>query len=945
MDPGHIFRIITNSTLLATRLLSTASGGPLEFSAPRYCTLMPEDAPVEATVLTVAATHRHGRAVRYSITGGNRDGLFTIDQHTGVITLAAALDYEIYDKHELVVAAEAGGETVHAIVQMQVGDVNDNPPYFLGPDLTVTVIEEDDRDLPLVLAEVEAEDRDRRDQQRLVYSVEGDGVDGYSPSNAFFGINTRTGQLLQLRALDRDPPEGKRAWRVRVQVRDGQPLKEEPLSTFPLTTLYHDSREESERRVKTERKTRSLEKGRRERKVENESQTARYIPFISQTSLENKKQRDDERKYHTQRSRPVFSQITEKESKESERKAQTPTSPAKVSRTFRSKVKQRAKPAAVVSHHLPDTITGSSSNKVDLSTFTTSSSDKLKSINKLIEKSIVNGLATSSTNKVEDINELSTNSSYVFKGFLGHLDDDSSKANLVVKSSGSINPSEQRLMASYNSQVNSLLVDVKHEHQLPRPGLTTRKRSLAESDRAHASTAPSTSRGTTRSKRNTLTYNNNSERPDGDHSIKTPNNVINSSTSNNTIDNNSNKTNFRSVTLNITTAHSNISNINSNITNRDIISNKTSDFDNSSSNTDNINNSSSNTDNINNSSSNTDNINNSSSNTDNINNSSSNTDNINNSFRNNHNNNNVQTSLLLDTKPNISNNNIDPAQPSHNTYQNITIYNSLVNSFSISVSSRASTKLPNNEILKGSSRRSRAANVSRSGSWSHSVGGCDDLQSFFWRSEGSTERGFGGDASGRSEGDDDDDDDEDDDDDDERVHMVEMMVTVMVKDINDNSPVFPNVTMFGEVQENGPIDLSVAVISAWDADDTSEGTNARLSYSIEKNVIDERTGEAIFAVHPETGLVRTALCCLDRETTPEYFIQVVASDGGGLKGTGTVVVRLADVNDNSPRLARREWELEMDETWGSGPPSDDTILEVSAADPDTSNYFFYRASP
>ncbi|KAG7163819.1 Neural-cadherin-like 11, partial [Homarus americanus] len=706
---------------------------------------MPEDAPVEATVLTVAATHRHGRAVRYSITGGNRDGLFTIDQHTGVITLAAALDYEIYDKHELVVAAEAGGETVHAIVQMQVGDVNDNPPYFLGPDLTVTVIEEDDRDLPLVLAEVEAEDRDRRDQQRLVYSVEGDGVDGYSPSNAFFGINTRTGQLLQLRALDRDPPEGKRAWRVRVQVRDGQPLKEEPLSTFPLTTLYHDSREESERRVKTERKTRSLEKGRRERKVENESQTARYIPFISQTSLENKKQRDDERKYHTQRSRPVFSQITEKESKESERKAQTPTSPAKVSRTFRSKVKQRAKPAAVVSHHLPDTITGSSSNKVDLSTFTTSSSDKLKSINKLIEKSIVNGLATSSTNKVEDINELSTNSSYVFKGFLGHLDDDSSKANLVVKSSGSINPSEQRLMASYNSQVNSLLVDVKHEHQLPRPGLTTRKRSLAESDRAHASTAPSTSRGTTRSKRNTLTYNNNSERPDG------------------------------------------------------------------------------------------------------------------------------------------------------------------------------------------SSRRSRAANVSRSGSWSHSVGGCDDLQSFFWRSEGSTERGFGGDASGRSEGDDDDDDDEDDDDDDERVHMVEMMVTVMVKDINDNSPVFPNVTMFGEVQENGPIDLSVAVISAWDADDTSEGTNARLSYSIEKNVIDERTGEAIFAVHPETGLVRTALCCLDRETTPEYFIQVVASDGGGLKGTGTVVVRLADVNDNSPRLARREWELEMDETWGSGPPSDDTILEVVEA--------------
>ncbi|XP_042206188.1 uncharacterized protein LOC121855358 [Homarus americanus] len=79
-----------------------------------------------------------------------------------------------------------------------------------------------------------------------------------------------------------------------------------------------------------------------------------------------------------------------------------------------------------------------------------------------------------------------------------------------------------------------------------------------------------------------------------------------------------------------------------------------------------------------------------------------------------------------------------------------------------------------------------------------------------------------------------------------RVHVVETVVTVFVKDINDNPPVFPNTTMFGEVQENGPIDLSVGVISAWDADDTTEGTNARLTYSIEKNVIHERTGEAIF---------------------------------------------------------------------------------------------------
>ncbi|MPC49347.1 hypothetical protein E2C01_043146 [Portunus trituberculatus] len=33
-------------------------------------------------------------AIRFSITGGNRDGLFTIDQRSGLISLAAQLDYE-----------------------------------------------------------------------------------------------------------------------------------------------------------------------------------------------------------------------------------------------------------------------------------------------------------------------------------------------------------------------------------------------------------------------------------------------------------------------------------------------------------------------------------------------------------------------------------------------------------------------------------------------------------------------------------------------------------------------------------------------------------------------------------------------------------------------------------------------------------------------------------
>lgn len=85
-------------------------------------------------------------------------------------------------------------------------------------------------------------------------------------------------------------------------------------------------------------------------------------------------------------------------------------------------------------------------------------------------------------------------------------------------------------------------------------------------------------------------------------------------------------------------------------------------------------------------------------------------------------------------------------------------------------------------------------------------------------------------------------------------------------------------------------------MTAVDYDDPSEGTNARLIYSIEKNVIEEETGSPIFEIESETGVIKTAVCCLDRERTPDYSIQVVAMDGGGLKGTtpfnGVILIRV-----------------------------------------------------
>nr|CAD7204937.1 unnamed protein product [Timema douglasi] len=105
--------------------------------------------------------------------------------------------------------------------------------------------------------------------------------------------------------------------------------------------------------------------------------------------------------------------------------------------------------------------------------------------------------------------------------------------------------------------------------------------------------------------------------------------------------------------------------------------------------------------------------------------------------------------------------------------------------------------------------------------------------------------------------------------------------------------------------------MAVMTMNAIDYDDINEGTNAKLIYSIEKNVIEEETGSPIFEIEPQTGIIKTAVCCLDRERTPDYSIQVVAMDGGGLKGTGTASIRVKDINDMPPQFTKDEWFTEI----------------------------------
>uniref|UniRef100_A0A3B3ZCU0 Cadherin domain-containing protein n=1 Tax=Periophthalmus magnuspinnatus TaxID=409849 RepID=A0A3B3ZCU0_9GOBI len=124
---------------------------------------------------------------------------------------------------------------------------------------------------------------------------------------------------------------------------------------------------------------------------------------------------------------------------------------------------------------------------------------------------------------------------------------------------------------------------------------------------------------------------------------------------------------------------------------------------------------------------------------------------------------------------------------------------------------------------------------------------------------------------------------------------------IRVQDINDNPPVFPNDPYIATVPEMANIGTSIIQVTARDADDPTYGNSARLVYAITH-------GQDYFSVDPQTGVLRTAVPDMDRESRDEYLVVLQAKDMGGhlggLSGTTTVTVKLSDVNDNPPHFRR-----------------------------------------
>uniref|UniRef100_A0A3Q3MB37 Protocadherin Fat 4 n=1 Tax=Mastacembelus armatus TaxID=205130 RepID=A0A3Q3MB37_9TELE len=146
-----------------------------------------------------------------------------------------------------------------------------------------------------------------------------------------------------------------------------------------------------------------------------------------------------------------------------------------------------------------------------------------------------------------------------------------------------------------------------------------------------------------------------------------------------------------------------------------------------------------------------------------------------------------------------------------------------------------------------------------------------------------------------------------------------MDVTMMILDVNDNTPSFSQNIYDIEIEENTLTGTDVIQVFATDAD---EGTNGQIRFSISGG-----NTNSDFRIDSVTGVISVAKQ-LDREARSSYSLVVQAADRGSSPRVdrATVNIVLLDVNDCSPVFELSPYSVNVQENLENLPK---TILQVS----------------
>ncbi|XP_054998224.1 protocadherin gamma-B6 isoform X17 [Sorex araneus] len=120
-------------------------------------------------------------------------------------------------------------------------------------------------------------------------------------------------------------------------------------------------------------------------------------------------------------------------------------------------------------------------------------------------------------------------------------------------------------------------------------------------------------------------------------------------------------------------------------------------------------------------------------------------------------------------------------------------------------------------------------------------------------------------------------------------------IEILVRDTNDNPPVFSKDEYRISVSENLPPGSSVLQVTATDRD---LGINAEITYYIRSTAQSTRH---MFSLDEKTGMIKNDQS-LNFEEVERYTMEVEAKDKGGLSGQCKVIIEVLDENDNSPEI-------------------------------------------
>ncbi|XP_037657968.1 protocadherin beta-4 [Choloepus didactylus] len=154
---------------------------------------------------------------------------------------------------------------------------------------------------------------------------------------------------------------------------------------------------------------------------------------------------------------------------------------------------------------------------------------------------------------------------------------------------------------------------------------------------------------------------------------------------------------------------------------------------------------------------------------------------------------------------------------------------------------------------------------------------------------------------------------------------------LLIQDINDHSPVFPDREMLLKIPENSqpgnifPLKL---------AQDLDVGSNGLQTYTVSPDshfhILTRNHSDS--KKYPD--LVQAKL--LDREEQDEYSLTLMALDGGSPPRSGTLMIRIQimDVNDNAPEFVHSPYKVQVLENTPLGSP----VVSVLARDVDAGNF-------